>query len=92
MPFGLLQMNLQVIRKVIDNHSQLSHMELKMIHCVCNNINTAKVDAAAAQGAERARDVMKSCGTKFNCGQCRESINARLAEWRALNPALEAAE
>jgi len=55
-----------------------------MIHCVCNNINTAKVDAAAAKGAERARDVMKSCGTKFNCGQCRESINARLAEWRAL--------
>jgi len=63
-----------------------------MIHCVCNNINTAKVDAAAAQGAERARDVMKACGTGFNCGQCRESINERLAQWRALNPALEAAE
>ena len=63
-----------------------------MIHCVCNNINTAKVDDAAAKGAERARDVMKTCGTKFNCGQCRESINARLEEWRALNPALEAAE
>jgi len=63
-----------------------------MIHCVCNNINTAKVDAAAAQGAERAKDVMRACGTTFNCGQCRESINARLAEWRVLNPVLEAAE
>ena len=63
-----------------------------MIHCVCNNINTAKVDAAAAKGAERASDVMKACKTTFNCGQCRESINERLAEWRSLNPALEAAE
>jgi len=70
-------LSLQVIRKVIDNHSQL---------------DTAKVDDAAAKGAERARDVMKACGTTFNCGQCRESINARLAEWRALNPVLEAAE
>ena len=85
-------LSLQVIRKVIDNHSQLGYRIVIMIHCVCNNINTAKVDAAAAKGAERARDVMKACGTTFNCGQCRESINARLAEWRALNPALEAAE
>ena len=83
---------LQFIRKVIDNHSQVAYKTFIMILCVCNNINTAKVDAAAAQGAERAGDVMKTCGTKFNCGQCRESINARLAEWRALNPALEAAE
>ena len=84
-------MYLQFIRKVIDNHSQVGHRAL-MIHCVCNNINTAKVDAAAAQGAERAKDVMKACGTKFNCGQCRESINARIKDWRALNPILEAAE
>jgi len=90
-PFWHLQLNLQVIRKVIDNHSQLSH-KISMIHCVCNNINTTKVDAAAAKGAERACDVMKTCGTNFNCGQCRESINERLAQWRAQNPALEAAE
>jgi len=83
---------LQVILKVIDNHSQLSYTLVTMIHCVCNNINTAKVDAAAAKGAERARDVMKACETTFNCGQCRESINARIKEWRALNPVLEAAE
>jgi bacterioferritin-associated ferredoxin len=84
-------LNLQIILKVVDTHSQLTYSEV-MIHCVCNNINTAKVDAAAAQGAERACEVMKACGTKFNCGQCRESINARLAEWRSLNPVLEAAE
>ncbi|WP_034388920.1 (2Fe-2S)-binding protein [Hellea balneolensis] len=84
-------MNLQFIRKVIDNHSQCRHMA-NMIHCLCNNINTAKVDIAASQGAERAKDVMRVCGTKFNCGQCRVSINARLEEWRAINPALEAAE
>ena len=85
-------MNLQVIRKVIDNHSQLGHKLSIMIHCVCNNINTAKVDAAAAKGAERAKDVMKACGTSFNCGQCRDSITARIKEWHALNPMLEAAE
>ena len=85
-------MNLQVIRKVIDNHSQLGHKLSTMIHCVCNNINTAKVDAAAANGAERAKDVMKACGTSFNCGQCRDSITARIKEWHALNPMLEAAE
>ena len=84
-------MYLQFILKVIDNHSQLSH-KLLMIHCVCNNINTAKVDAAAAQGAERASCVMKACKTKFNCGQCRADINARLEELRAQTPLLEAAE
>ena len=63
-----------------------------MIHCVCNNINTVKVDAAAAQGAETASCVMKACATKFNCGQCRADINERLAELRAECPLLEAAE
>ena len=64
-----------------------------MIHCICNNINTKKVDAAAAQGAESAACVQRACGTKFNCGQCREDINERLAAWRASNNALlEAAE
>jgi len=82
---------LQIIRKVIDNHSQLTYIET-MIHCVCNNINTAKVDAAAAQGAETASCVMKACATKFNCGQCRVDINARLAELRVERPLLEAAE
>jgi len=63
-----------------------------MIHCVCNNINTAKVDAAAQQGAETAGCVMKACNTAFNCGQCRDDINARLAELRAACLMLEAAE
>jgi bacterioferritin-associated ferredoxin len=63
-----------------------------MIHCLCNNINTAKVDAAAASGAERASCVMKACNTKFNCGQCRADINARLLEIRAERPIFEAAE
>ncbi|GGX67160.1 hypothetical protein GCM10011309_16020 [Litorimonas cladophorae] len=63
-----------------------------MIHCICNNINTAKVDAAAAQGAETAACVQKACGTRFNCGQCRVDIDARLRSLRALNPILQAAE
>lgn len=63
-----------------------------MIHCICNNINTAKVDAAAANGAETAACVQRACGTKFNCGQCRADINARLQDWRAVNPILQAAE
>jgi len=63
-----------------------------MIHCICNNINTAKVDAAAANGAETAACVQRACGTRFNCGQCRVDIQSRLQEWRMANPALEAAE
>jgi len=77
--------------KVIDNHSQLAYRR-GMIHCICNNINTAKVDAAAANGAETAACVQRACGTKFNCGQCRADINARLQDWRAVNPILQAAE
>lgn len=86
-----LKLNLQIIRKVIDNHSQLSHT-VCMIHCLCNNINTAKVDAAAGQGAETAACVQRACGTRFNCGQCRADIDARLAVIRMNNPVLEAAE
>jgi len=84
-------MTLQFIRKVIDNHSQLGHI-VHMIHCVCNNINTAKVDAAAACGAETAKCVMRACGTRFNCGQCRSDIDARVATFRMANPILQAAE
>ena len=77
--------------KVIDIHSQLACMGC-MIHCICNNINTAKVDAAAAKGAESAACVQRACGTKFNCGQCRVDIESRLQEWRIANPVMEAAE
>jgi len=77
--------------KVIDTHSQLDYIN-SMIHCICNNINTAKVDDAAAKGAETASCVQRACGTKFNCGQCRADINARLRDWRAANPILQAAE
>lgn len=77
--------------KVIDTHSQLAYFA-PMIHCICNNINTAKVDAAAAEGAETAACVQRACGTKFNCGQCRIDINERLVVWRASNPMLEAAK
>jgi len=63
-----------------------------IISIFCNNINTAKVDAAAAQGAETAACVQRACGTRFNCGQCRADIDARLAVVRMNNPVLEAAE
>ena len=53
-----------------------------MIHCICNNINTAKVDLATTNGACSAADVLKSCNMKFNCGQCRISIDNRIAELR----------
>ncbi|WP_409432893.1 (2Fe-2S)-binding protein [Litorimonas sp. RW-G-Af-16] len=59
-----------------------------MIYCVCNNINTAAVDRAAKAGAETAACVQKSCGTRFNCGQCKVDIQARLMELRALDPAI----
>jgi len=62
-----------------------------MIHCICNNINTAAVDHAAACGAKTAADVQSRCGKSFNCGQCRESIEDRLAVLKAYaQPALAA--
>lgn len=83
---------LQFIRKVIDNHSQV-HYIFTMIHCLCNNINTTKVDAAHERGARKACDVQKSCGTKFNCGACKSSIQDRLDLLSAeLSPTLQAAE
>ena len=63
-----------------------------MIHCICNNINTAKVDLATSNGACCAADVLKSCNMKFNCGQCRISIDNRVAELRLTKFNLEAAE
>ncbi len=50
-----------------------------MIHCVCNNINTAKVDEAAYAGACSPKQVLAHHGKAFNCGQCRGSIAERLA-------------
>jgi len=77
--------------KVIDNHSHVHYMNL-MIHCICNNINTKDVDKAAANGAETAQDVQRSCGSDFNCGQCRASINARIKAWYRENEMPLAAE
>ncbi|MEP6343813.1 MAG: hypothetical protein ABJ275_10915 [Maricaulaceae bacterium] len=45
---------------------------------MCNNINTAKVDAAHERGVREACGVQKACGTKFNCGACKSSIQDRL--------------
>ncbi|MBC6412022.1 MAG: hypothetical protein GDA39_03545 [Hyphomonadaceae bacterium] len=45
---------------------------------MCNNINTEKVDSAASCGAKTARQVQTHCGTAFNCGRCKSSINERL--------------
>ncbi len=63
-----------------------------MIHCVCNNINTAAVDKAARKGAETPSCVMRACNTKFNCGQCKSDIAARLKKMRSKCALLEAAE
>lgn len=82
---------MKMSRNRIDNHSQL-HYLFFMIHCVCNNINTAKVDHAAACGAKTARCVQSHCGTNFNCGICKSSIEDRLALLRIEETVLEAAE
>jgi len=63
-----------------------------MIYCICNNINTEKVDRAAACGAKSADCVQRHCGTEFNCGQCRDSIEDRLAIIHTAPLVLAAAE
>ncbi|RZV42356.1 MAG: (2Fe-2S)-binding protein [Acidimicrobiales bacterium] len=62
-----------------------------MIHCLCNQINTKKVDEAAACGARRPKCVQAHFGHKFNCGKCAQSIRERLAEISGVDY-LEAAE
>lgn len=54
-----------------------------MIYCVCRQINTKKVDAAAACGARSAKCVLAHHGERFNCGQCAQSITDRLNEIRS---------
>ncbi len=49
-----------------------------MIHCVCNNINTQAVDKAHRAGARTPMQVQSICGKAFNCGACKDSIQARL--------------
>ena len=75
----------------IDIHSQLAYI-VSMIYCVCNNITTKAIDAAAAKGAETAQCVQKACHSEFNCGQCRADIDARLKTWRRENELVMAAE
>lgn len=70
--------------KAIDIHSQLAYVRV-MIHCICNNINSAEIERAAAHGAETADCVQRACGTEFNCGQCRAGINAQIQAWRRKN-------
>jgi len=70
---------LQIILKVIDNHSQHRYSQF-MIYCVCNQINTKKVDEAVCCGARTAKCVLAHHGKKFNCGACADSIKDRMAE------------
>ena len=51
-----------------------------MIHCVCRQINTAKVDEAASCGARSPKAVLAHHGHQFNCGKCATSIRERLSE------------
>jgi len=51
-----------------------------MIYCVCNQINTQKVDTAVACGARSAKCVLAHHGKTFNCGSCANSIKERLGE------------
>jgi len=81
---------MRIIRKVIDNHSQIELFSL-MIYCVCNQINTKKVDIAASCGAQSAKCVLAHHGKKFNCGACANSIRERLGELHDAST-LEAAE
>ena len=51
-----------------------------MIHCVCRQLNTAKVDEAASHGARSPKCVLAHHGHTFNCGKCATSIRDRLSE------------
>ena len=55
----------------------------RVIVCICNRLNEAKVRMAIAQGAETPGEVYAGCGVERNCGQCQETIADMLDEARA---------
>jgi len=58
------------LRIVLDNHSQLLQM-VRMIICICRNINEKGVREAVEAGARSPEAVQAHHGCRFNCGQCR---------------------
>lgn len=51
-----------------------------MIICICNALNTEKVEAAIANGADTYAKVMKHNDCRPNCGQCKPEICDLLAK------------
>ena len=51
-----------------------------MIVCVCRNINEKAVEKAVDSGARKARDVQAFHGCAFNCGTCKPTIDAIIAQ------------
>lgn len=57
----------------IDNQSQTLQM-VRMIICVCRDLNTSKVNAAIEAGARSPAQVHAHHDTTINCGKCCETV------------------
>ena len=44
---------------------------IRMIICICRNLNEKKIRDAVSAGARSPKEVQAHHGCKFNCGQCR---------------------
>lgn len=51
-----------------------------MIVCHCRRVSSAAVEAAIGAGAGTVSDVTVACRAGGNCGSCRSTIEALLAE------------
>ncbi|MEL6826796.1 MAG: (2Fe-2S)-binding protein [Pseudomonadota bacterium] len=58
------------MKLVLDNHSHALQI-IRMIICICRNINEKGVREAVEAGARSPEAVQAHHGCKFNCGQCR---------------------
>jgi len=53
-----------------------------MIVCVCNRLNSSRIQNAIDAGARTPDAVYSGCGVKRNCGRCQETIADMLEEQR----------
>lgn len=61
--------------------------EGSMYVCICNAVNDAQIEEAAANGARSLADLERMLGVATGCGCCAQEAEQRLNEARTADPA-----
>ncbi|MGB1558333.1 MAG: (2Fe-2S)-binding protein [Oceanococcaceae bacterium] len=74
-----------IARITVDNHSYL-HFTMRMIVCVCHNVNEKRIAASVDEGVRSVKGLCMAtrCGTQ--CGKCLPVAKAVLQEAMARQP------